>query len=89
MLENCDKCGSKIENGKCSCGIWVEDHEKPQHMKDQEVVLKHFANDCEEKGKMILSMDHHSGACMILFMGDYHDCYVIKDYMERIGIGER
>lgn len=87
-LENCDKCGSKIENGKCSCGIWVDDHEKPQDMKDQEKVLIHFSNQCKSHGNYILSCDHYSGSCMILFMGDYHDCQVIGDYMERTGIGK-
>lgn len=87
MLENCDKCRSKIENGKFSCGIWLEDHEKSQDMKDLEVVLKYFANQCNENGKYILSMDHHSGACMILFMGDYHDGMVVTNFMKLTDIG--
>lgn len=27
MMKNCDMCGSKIENGKCDCGIWKTSEE--------------------------------------------------------------
>jgi len=89
MRETCDKCHTKILEGKCECGIWIETHEKCQTMLDQEKVLIDFSNKNKQDNTLrVISMDHHSGSCMILFMGDYHDCYVIRDYMERMGIGE-
>jgi len=82
---NCDKCGSLIENGKCSCGLWYEDHEKPLFTKQCEVAMESF-NELYKKGQIgnIMSGDHHSGTCIIMFKGDYDDCMVVKDFIVRM-----
>lgn len=66
-----------------------EQHEKCQTLLDQEEVLVDFSNKCkQDKTLKVTSIEHPSGSCMILFMGNSDDCYIIEDYMGRMGIGD-
>lgn len=83
--ETCDKCGGKIENGKCSCGFWYESHEEPPGMKILEKAINYFAflRDQNLCGP-VFSGDHHSGHCMVLFDGDYDDCVIVVKFIRSL-----
>ena len=80
-MENCDKCGSKIEDGKCSCGIWIE--------KNQDCALRDsFNNSIEHYNKLsypnILGGDHYSGSCFVFFPGDFDKCEKVKEFIQNM-----
>ena len=81
-LTNCDKCHSKIENGKCSCGFWYENNKAPPFSKCLERAIESF-NFQYDQGQIgeIFSGDHHSGTCIILFRGNYEICMKVKNYI--------
>lgn len=67
----CDKCLSKIEDGKCSCGVWFQTKDQPFSVTLERAI---FAYDhlCEEYQTFTpFSGDHHTGNCIVLFKGDY------------------
>lgn len=84
-LENCDKCGSKIVNGECSCGYWYEKDEHPPMMKTLERAIEavNFYWD-QTNSERPLSADHHSGTCFVFFKGTYEDCCKVSEYIERL-----
>ena len=79
MKKNCDKCGSKIIDGKCECGIWIETQDQPEHlvMFERAMVAYNRMNIDHP-----ISGDHHTGTCIILFKGDYELCEDVKKYIE-------
>jgi hypothetical protein len=79
---HCDKCLSKIENGKCDCGIWLEPGETPLFLKLVEKVVLGFDFQVDQ-GKLpsTFSAYHHSGTAIILFKGDYEFLEKIKDFI--------
>lgn len=78
MIVQCDKCGSKIENGHCSCGEWFESEDVPQSVKNLEKVILDF----NKSSKEIRSGDHHSGSCFVLFKGDWAKCMEVVEFIE-------
>lgn len=80
MRDKCDKCGSEILMGECSCGNWYEPNQVTEQMKTLEKALLDF----NESGKNIRSGDHHSGSCFIFFRGDYAKVKMIVDFLEGI-----
>ena len=79
MRDNCDKCGSKINDGKCECGIWFEKEEQPDHLLFMErAIIAYNRMNIDYP----LTGDHCSGTCMILFKGDFELCEDIKKYIE-------
>jgi len=79
-MKNCDKCNSSIVKGKCSCGIWIETPESRPSS------INIFEQAILEYNKMgnndVLTGDHHSGTCIILFKGNYKKCMKIKQFIQ-------
>jgi len=66
---NCDMCGSKIENGKCSCGIW---HSKEE---TENCPLKMAIEKFHDMKRFTLTGDApHLGCAVVFFRGCYNDC---------------
>ena len=78
--EKCDKCGSDILMGECSCGKWFEPGEIPESMQVFERAIIEF----NESGKDIRSGDHHSGSCFVFFKGDYAKVQMVIDFIQKI-----
>jgi len=83
MRKNCDKCGSLIENGKCSCGIWVEKGQEPNFLKTLENAILAYDHYCEQLGtNEPVSGDHYTGYSIILFKGNFDDCKKVKNFIK-------
>lgn len=69
-------CGTAIEDGKCSCGMWQNPEETENNP---------FRTSLEEFHKlnqMTLSNEApHLGCCSVFFRGDYNDCEAIKTFV--------
>lgn len=79
MKEFCDKCHSKIINGRCDCGVWFNTSDVP-------IEIEIFKQAIEEynklKGNPFISMtDEETGKCLVLFKGDYDLCVKIKEFI--------
>ncbi len=79
MKSNCDMCGSKIENNKCSCGVWVDaDEMKDNPMK---LALESF----HDMKRFTLTGDApHLGCAVVFFRGDYLDCKEVEDFIYKL-----
>ena len=76
MIINCDMCGSKIENGKCSCGTW----KSPEEMAD--CPIKKSIEKFHEMKSFTLTADcPHLGAAVVYFRGDYNDCKKVQKFI--------
>lgn len=73
MFTHCDMCGLKIENGRCSCGIWSESEDF--HGMAIRNALEEFHN---MKQLTLTSDAPHLGCAVIFFRGDYNDCKKIE-----------
>ncbi len=80
MRNKCDKCGSDILMGRCSCGYWFEKGNHPQDLKNIENALMDF----HKSGKDISSGDHHTGCCFVFFRGDYEKCMIVVKLVEQL-----
>jgi len=79
MMENCDMCGSKIENGKCSCGEW----KTAEEMKDDP--MKKAMEQFHEMKRMCATFDMpHLGCAAVFFRGDYNDCQKIREFIDQM-----
>jgi hypothetical protein len=76
MLINCDMCGTKIENGKCTCGVWVSKDEMKDHP-----FLKSIEHFHEMKKFTFTSDAAHLGCAIVLFRGDYNDCQKVQKFI--------
>lgn len=75
-MKNCDMCGSEIENGKCSCGIW----KSAEEMKDDPMKLG--LEKFHEMKRFTLTGDApHLGCAVVYFRGDYNDCQKVEDFI--------
>ena len=87
--DECDKCGSKIIDGKCDCGTWFNSRYFPSFFKTFETTIEAYNFICDQKDDYSpLSGDHHSGTCIILFRGDYKKCMKVKDYVNSLAVDE-
>ena len=79
MLENCDMCGSKIENNKCSCGEWIS----AEDMKDDpmKLALEQFH---EMKRFSSTGNAPHLGCAVVFFRGDYLDCKEVEQFIYKM-----
>lgn len=81
---HCDKCGSLISNGKCSCGFWYDHKDKPPMMEVLERAILAYDFFCEQNNcENPITGDHHSGNAIALFKGDYADCMKVKEFINR------
>lgn len=82
---HCDKCKSKIYNGKCSCGFWYQKDKQPEVLKTFERAIFAYDFHCEEhNNRLPLSMDHYTGNCAVYFKGNYEDCMKVKEFINSL-----
>lgn len=82
MINNCDKCGSLIYNGKCACGFWYEKDSKPELAKTFERAILAYDFMTEQyNDDSPFSGDHSSGNCFVFFKGDFQLCEKVKDFI--------
>ena len=80
-LEKCDKCGSDILMGECSCGLWFDKGKAPKFVDVFQAAILEFAGRKQD----ILSGDHApSGCCVVFFKGDYKKCMKVVDFIASI-----
>lgn len=76
MLTNCDMCGTKIENGRCSCGEW----KSLEEVKDDPMRLA--IEQFHEMRQFTLTGDSpHLGCAVVFFRGDYNDCRKVEKFI--------
>lgn len=79
MIENCDMCGSKINNGKCDCGTWTDAEENANN--PMKLGLEMF-NDMK---RFTLTADApHLGCAVVYFRGDYVDCKEVESFIHKM-----
>lgn len=83
--KECEKCGSKIVDGKCSCGDWYEKDKAPAFAQLVETTLLAYDFLCTtEKCDAPISGDHHNGSCIVLFKGDFDMCSKVKSFIKEL-----
>jgi hypothetical protein len=76
---NCDMCGTKIEDGKCSCGTW----KSPEEMQD--CPFKNSLEKFHEMKQFTLTGDMpHLGCAVVYFRGDYKDCKKVEKFIHEM-----
>lgn len=76
---HCDMCGTKIENGKCSCGEW----KTPEEMKDNP--MRKAIEDFHEMKRFTLTGDApHLGCAVVFFRGDYNDTKKVEKFIHEM-----
>ncbi len=79
MLENCDMCGSKIEDSKCDCGVWIPKEEMEND--PMKLAIEQF----HEMKKFCITGDApHLGCAVIFFRGDYLDCKNVEQFIYKM-----
>ena len=82
MKEYCDKCNSKVINGKCDCGIWINREDQPKNISIFEQAILEYnklnTDDC------VLTGNHYTGTSLIIFKGDYNDCMKVKEFINNL-----
>ena len=78
-MEICDMCGSKIESGKCECGIW----KSAEECKDDPIKLS-LEKFHELKEFTLTAYMPHLGCAVIFFRGDYVDCKNIEAFIHKM-----
>jgi len=75
-MKNCDMCGTKIENGKCSCGEWKDAEEMENNP------MKKALEEFHEMKRFALTGDApHLGCAMVFFRGDYNDTKKVEKFI--------
>jgi hypothetical protein len=76
MIEKCDMCGTKIENGQCDCGEWKSAEESA------ECPMKKSIEKFHEMKRFTFTGDApHLGCGVVFFRGDYNDCVKIEKFI--------
>lgn len=66
-------CGSKIEDGKCDCGIWIANPDCP---------IRKGLESFHDMKRMTLTADApHLGCAVVYFRGDYNDCQKVQKFI--------
>jgi hypothetical protein len=76
MMENCDMCGTKIENNNCKCGIWQSKEEM-----DDCPFRKGLEKFNDMKQFTFTGDSPHLGCAVVYFRGDYNDCKKVQDFI--------
>ena len=72
-------CGTKIENGKCSCGTW----KSVEEMKD--CPLKKSIEYFHDMKCFTFTGDApHLGCAVVFFRGDYNDCQKVQQFIYKM-----
>ncbi len=72
-MTHCDQCGSKIENDKCSCGVWSDIKDCP--------INKSLEKFHEMKRFTMTGDAPHLGCGVVFFRGDYNDCVKVQKFI--------
>ena len=72
-------CGTKIENDKCSCGIWKSAEEMKDHPIKKSIEFFH-----DQKRFTMTSDTPHLGCAVVFFRGDYNDCKEVEDFIYKL-----
>lgn len=75
-MDKCDICGTKIEDGKCPCGIWLSKKEFEENPFKK--ALDHFH---EMKQAIVTGDAPHLGSAFVFFRGDYKDCKKVQEFI--------
>ncbi len=79
MIEKCDMCGSKIVDGKCSCGTWINAKEM------ENCPFKKGLEEFHEMKRFTFTGDApHLGCAVIYFRGDYNDCKAVEKFIYQL-----
>jgi hypothetical protein len=79
MMEFCDMCGSKIEDGECSCGSWKSAEEM------EDCPMKKAIEKFHDMKKFTLTGDApHLGCAVVFFRGDYNDCKKVEKFIHQL-----
>lgn len=79
MIEKCDMCGSKIADGKCSCGTW-QTKEEMEYCPMRKSIEKFH-----DMKKFVLTGDApHLGCAVVYFRGDYNDCKSVENFIYQL-----
>jgi len=77
VMTNCDMCGTKIEDGKCSCGVWKEN--------TQDDPMRKAVEQFHDMKKFTLTGDMpHLGCAVVFFRGDYNDCKKVEEFIHKM-----
>ena len=72
-------CGSKIENGECSCGEWISAEEFANNP------LKLGLEKFHDMKRFSLTGDApHLGCAVVYFRGDYNDCIKVEKFIHEM-----
>jgi len=83
MRDNCDKCGSPIEKGTCSCGRWFERGETPPLVTCiEEAILAYNELRMKDDNWDLLSGCHHSGSSFVFFRGGEKRTELVREYIK-------
>lgn len=75
-MKNCDMCGTPIENGKCSCGIWLTPNET------EDLPMKKALEEFHDMKKFVVTGDMpHLGCAVVYFRGDQKDCEEVSKFI--------
>ncbi len=78
-MNQCDICGTKIENARCKCGIWESQEETDKNQLKKALELFH------EMKQMTFSADiPHLGCAAVFFRGSYKDCEQVKEFIYKL-----
>ncbi len=78
-MNNCDMCGSKITDGKCDCGTWMNEEET------KDCPLRKSIEHFHELKKFTITGDApHLGCAVVFFRGDYNDCQKVQKFIYQI-----
>ncbi len=75
-MDKCDMCGSKIEDGECSCGTWKSEEEMKDNPMKKPIEAFH-----EMKCFTLTGDAPHLGCAVVFFRGDYNDCKNIENFI--------
>jgi len=79
MIINCDMCGTKIENGKCICGLW----QSAEELKD--CPMRKGIEKFHDMRQFIFTGDApHLGCAVVYFRGDYNDTKKVEKFIHQM-----
>lgn len=75
-MNNCDICGDKVVNGKCSCGSWKSIDET------KDCPIKKSIEQFHDMKRFTLTADApHLGCSVVFFRGSYNDCKRVEQFI--------
>lgn len=78
--EVCDKCGTKIVNDVCSCGLWLGPGDYPEYLR---TFLDSFSAFAKMKQAVFSADDVAHGNFCIFFKGTHDMCQKVKELIEQ------